>query len=408
MARSFKEAQRLAPVPRLRAYSGPALLSYGFRPFFLMGATYAGLAVLVWLGLFFDGMELPTAFVPRDWHIHEMLYGYLPAVATGFLLTAIPNWTGRMPLQGSPLLLLVGVWLMGRIAVSVSAIIGAPVAALIDLSFLCLVAAACAREILGGRNWRNLPVLGLLLLLLAGNAGFHWETIVRGTADFGTRIGIAGALLLLMLIGGRIVPSFTRNWLVRQNPGRLPRPFARFDLFALAVSAIALLCWTCIPGESVTGLALCIAAIVQTVRLARWAGDRTWRDPLVLILHAAYAFVPVGFFLLGAAAFGIVPETAGIHAWSAGAIGLMTLAVMTRATLGHTGRALVASPATQAIYVAGFVAALARIIAALYPTWSTALLIAAGAAWVAAFLGFSLVYGPMLLAPRRAAATASD
>jgi uncharacterized protein involved in response to NO len=344
----------LAPIPRLRAYSGPAILSDGFRPFFLLGATYAGVAVLLWLPAFFGLIELPTAFAARDWHVHEMLYGYIPAIATGFLLTAIPNWTGRMPLQGKPLLLLIGFWLAGRIAVSISAIIGARSAALVDISFLAVVAATCAREIFAGHNWRNLPVLALLLMLLFGNAAFHTEAILTGGADFGIRVGMTAALLLVMLVGGRIVPSFTRNWLVRQNPGRLPVPFARFDILVIAISGIALLSWVCMPEQRFTGGALSFAAVLQVLRLGRWAGDRTWRDPLVLVLHVAYAFVPIGFMLMGAAAFGMLPASAGIHAWSAGAIGLMTLAVMTRASLGHTGRPLAASSATQAIYAATF------------------------------------------------------
>ena len=146
-------------IPRLRDYEGPALLSYGFRPFFLLGALYAAIAMLAWLPFFYDEISVRTAFVPRDWHVHEMLYGYLPAVITGFLLTAIPNWTGRLPLQGMPLLALVGLWIAGRLAVTFSVALGATATALIDVSFLFAVAAATAREIIAGRNWRNLKVL---------------------------------------------------------------------------------------------------------------------------------------------------------------------------------------------------------------------------------------------------------
>ena len=142
----------MTPVPRLRAYSGPTLLSYGFRPFFLFGACYAALAILAWLPLFYGELALPTAFAPRDWHVHEMLYGYIPAVVTGFLLTAIPNWTGRLPLQSWPLLVLVIVWAAGRVAVTLSAEIGWPAAALVDSSFLLVVVAATAREIIAGQN----------------------------------------------------------------------------------------------------------------------------------------------------------------------------------------------------------------------------------------------------------------
>jgi uncharacterized protein involved in response to NO len=391
----------LAPIPRLRAYSGPAILSYGFRPFFLFGAIYSSLAILIWLPMFFGSIELPIALAPRDWHVHEMLYGYLPAVMTGFLLTAIPNWTGRMPLQGGPLLVLVTFWLAGRLAVCFSALIGPDLAAVIDVSFLVLVAAVCARKILTGRNWRNLPVLAVLTVFIMGNAAFHAEYILTGTVDFGIRIGIAAALILVMLIGGRIIPSFTRNWLVRENPGRLPVAFARFDILVLAASAIALVFWIWSPEALLTGSALLTVAALHTTRLARWAGDRTYKDRLVLVLHVAYAFVPLGFLLLAAAAFGFVAQSAGIHAWTAGAIGMMTLAVMTRASLGHTGRVLVASAFTQTIYAAAFTAAIMRICAALEPRWSLILSIVAGLAWTAAFWLFAIEYGPILCTGRR-------
>ena len=214
----------MTPIPRLREHSGPALLSYGFRPFFLFGACYAALAILAWLPLFYGELALATAFTPRDWHVHEMLYGYIPAVVTGFLLTAIPNWTGRLPLQGWPLLVLVIVWAAGRVAVTLSAEIGWLAAALIDSSFLLLVVAAAAREIIAGRNWRNLKVLIPVTILGLGNAAFHIEAHVLGAADYGIRVGIAGILVLIMVIGGRLIPSFTRNWLARENPGPAAGP----------------------------------------------------------------------------------------------------------------------------------------------------------------------------------------
>src|SRR3954451_7307068 len=163
------------PIPRLRAYRRPALLSYGFRAVFLLGTLFAAIAVLLWLPMFHGDIALRTAFAPRDWHVHEMLYGYLPAAVTGFLLTAIPNWTGRLPIQGTPLLGLVVVWVAGRLAVALSGEIGWAAAALIDVSFLSLVASAAIREIAAGRNWGNLKVVAMVSLLLAGNVAFHLE-----------------------------------------------------------------------------------------------------------------------------------------------------------------------------------------------------------------------------------------
>jgi uncharacterized protein involved in response to NO len=383
-------------VSRPRVYQGWPLLAGSFRPFFLFGSIYAALAVLVWLPVFFGELTLVSAFVPRDWHVHEMLYGYLPAVITGFLFTAIPNWTGRLPIQGTPLLALVIVWIAGRLAVTFSAETGWLAAMLIDASFLLLVAAAATREIMAGRNWKNLNVVMLVLVLLAGNVAFHLEAHFHGAADAGIRIGIAVVVLLISLIGGRIIPSFTRNWLVRENPGRLPVPFGKFDMIVVAVSALALLCWAIDANSRLAGAVLAFTGLLHLVRLGRWAGDRTWRERLLLILHIGYAFVPLGFLLNAASAFGLVQAGAGIHAWMAGAAGIMTLAVMSRATLGHSGQRLTASATTQIIYAAIIVAAVARICAALGPAHYGALLHLAALAWTAAFLGFSISFGRLL------------
>jgi uncharacterized protein involved in response to NO len=384
-------------VPTRQSYDGPALFANGFRPFFLLGSIQAGLAILVWLPVFHGEVTLTSVFSPRDWHVHEMLFGFLPAVITGFLFTAIPNWTGRLPIRGMPLAILVMVWLAGRIVVTFSAGVGWLPALLVDTGFLALVAAAAAREIVAGRNWRNLAVVLLVVLLLAGNVGFHLEAHFDGSADVAIRAGIAVVVLMIALIGGRIIPSFTRNWLVRENPGRLPVPFGRFDRIALALGALALAAWVAVPENRFTGAALAVAGLLHVVRLARWAGQRTAREPLLLILHVGYFFVPLGFLLSAAAAFELVPAGAGIHAWMVGAAGIMTLAVMSRATLGHTGRELTASVATQAIYAAITVASLARICAVIEPAWSDPLLHLSAFAWAAAFIGFAAVYAPLLV-----------
>jgi uncharacterized protein involved in response to NO len=348
-------------------------------------------------------LTLPTAFSPLDWHIHEMLYGYLPAIMTGFLLTAIPNWTGRLPLQGWPLAVLVAIWIAGRIAVCVSGIIGPLAAGAIDVLFLLFVAAAAAREVIAGSNWRNLPPIFILLIFLAGNVIFHIEDYQTRHAEFGSRLGIAAAIALISLIGGRVVPSFTRNWLARENPGRLPMRFGRFDLVMLSVSVLALVSWIVRPEWLGTAALMLLASVAQVARLSHWAGDRTVRDPLVLILHIGYAFVPIGFAMLAVAALfpRMVPDSAGIHAWTVGAIGTMTLAIMTRASLGHTGQPLVAGPLTQSVYSAIVVAAILRIAAAALPSAVLPLLHAAGAAWVAAFWMFAIGYGPLLSRPKR-------
>jgi uncharacterized protein involved in response to NO len=385
-----------------REYQGPAILSWGFRPFFLLGAIYAGLTIPVWLAMFEHGMPIPTAFAPRDWHVHEMLFGFVASILGGFLLTAVPNWTGRLPLQGRPLAILVGCWVAGRVAVLVSASIGWAAACAIDSAFLLLLAAAAAREIVAGQKWSNLPVVAIIAMFGAVNVAFHVEAHVTGIADIATRFAVALVITLVSLIGGRIVPSFTRNWLARENPGRMPVPFGRFDALVIATSIVALLSWIAAPASTVAGALLITAGALHLTRLARWAGDRTLRDRLVLILHLAYAFVPAGYILSGLAAFDIVPASAGIHAWTGGAIGSMTLAVMTRATLGHTGQQLKASVGTHLIYAAVIAAALLRVCAAIEPRHMELLLGAAGLGWTFAFLGFALLYGRALCSPRAA------
>ena len=388
-----------------RSYTGPAVLSHGFRLFFLMASAWSALEVLAWLPMFRGDLALPTAFAARDWHVHELLFGFLPAVIAGFLLTAVPNWTGRPPLRGAPLAGLALLWLAGRYAVAFSDRIGTIGAALVDGAFLVVLTLVVAREIVASGNRRNLKIVALLGLLAAANLAFHLEASLAPPAPpaaIATRLGLALVLMLVMVIGGRIIPSFTRNWLLRQGPGRLPANFDRFDVGCLAVSAVALVGWVVLPEAPATGVALVVAAAVNAARLARWAGERTLPDRLVLVLHVGFAFVPVGFLMVGLSVLDVLPPSAGIHAWTAGAMGLMTLAVMSRASLGHTGRPLVASPALQAIYAAALAAALLRIAAALLPEMAAPLLALATVAWVAAFGGFAALYAPFLLrGPRK-------
>jgi len=392
------------PMPpaleRRLKYAGPALFSYGFRPFFLGGAAWSALCILLWVPQFMGHLVLHMAYGPLDWHIHEMLYGYVAAVIAGFLLTAIPNWTGRLPVCGPPLMGLAALWLAGRLAIAFSAQLGVPLAALIDLAFLVTLAIVAAREVVAGGNWRNLRILVLLGILIAGNAVFHLEVFQSGHAEYGVRIGIAGVVLLISLIGGRIVPSFTHNWLARRGDGRLPVSFSRYDGATIVVSFFGLILWIAAPDGRATGIGLLVTAAMQALRFVRWAGDRTASDPLVLVLHVGYAFVPLGFALLGAAIFypAVMPVSIGIHAWTAGAFGTMTLAVMTRASLGHTGNPLMAGWGTQAIYLFVLGAALLRMLASF--EGSMLLMEAAAVAWTAAFGGFVVLYGPLLVRQR--------
>jgi uncharacterized protein involved in response to NO len=380
----------------------PPVLRFGFRPFFLVASLWSIVAILLWLPLWEGHILLPTAFDPLAWHVHEMLFGYAAAVVAGFLLTAIPNWTGRLPLAGLPLAVLVAFWLAGRIAVAFSERIGPEAAALIDLSFPALFLAIVAREILAGRNWRNLPMTAALAALLVANAAMHGEALgLTDSGPFGQRLGLATLILLIGLVGGRVVPSFTRNWLVKRGETATPASFGGFDRAAIALMLAGLLAWTVRPDATASGALLVAAGLVSLVRLARWRGHRTLAEPLVWSLHLGFAWVPVGLLLTGLAPLAGISAAAGAHALGAGAVGAMTLAVMTRATLGHSGRTLAADRATTALYLLVHLAAGLRVAAAFADTASSPLLMAATAAWLAAFGLFVLRYGPLLLVPSK-------
>lgn len=385
---------------QIRAWQGPALFSFGFRPFFLCGALWVVLAMLLWLAMLGGALSLPTRLDPVSWHAHEFLFGYLGAVLAGFLLTAVPNWTGRLPMVGWRLAALFGLWLAGRVALLCSALLPAGLGAVVDLAFPLVLGAMILREIVAGRNWRNLIVLALLAVFTLANALFHHEALQGGYPAQGTglRLGLATALMMIAVIGGRIIPSFTRNWLARSdNPARPAPPMQRFDKLVLVASLLALALWVARPEDRLTGAALLGFGALHLARLARWQGRHTLGEPLVWVLHVAYGFLPLGAIALGLAPLtGMFEPAAAQHLWMAGAIGAMTLAVMTRATLGHTGQPLVANRITLAIYLCLFASVLARLGAGPWP----ALTQASGALWIAGFAGFVLGYGRALLWPK--------
>ncbi len=391
-------ASTAGPVPRLRASAGPALFSYGFRPFFLLAGIWAPAALTLWMLSFAGFLSLPTAFDPLSWHAHEMLFGFAAAAVAGFVLTAVPNWTGRLPLQGRSLLFLVGLWLAGRAAVITSAVIGGWSAAVVDVAFLAVLLAAVAREIIAGRNWRNLPVVAVLAALCGANIAFHVGALASQGTTAAARLAVAVLIVLICLIGGRIIPSFSRNWLVKRGQGRLPASFGGFDKLTLVLTLVAMACWTYDPQSYVTGVAAAIAAAFNLLRLVRWAGDRTAAEPLLWILHVGYLWIPAGLGLLAITPFnGSVTPSAGLHALTAGAIATMILAVMTRATLGHTGRNLRAGAGAAVLYLLILIAGISRVVASLDATLFSPLLIASAVGWVAAFGLFIGLYGPMLV-----------
>jgi uncharacterized protein involved in response to NO len=381
----------------------PPILTQGFRPFFLAAGVWAAAALALWLTMLSTGAALPSRFDPLAWHIHEMLFGFVTAVVAGFLLTAIPNWTGRLPVSGRSLGLLASLWLAGRLTCLVSALMPAWLAAPLDLAFPAALAAVIAREIVAGRNWRNLAMTVPVIVLGIADLLTHLEAAALPIpSGAGWRLGLAATLVLVSVVGGRIVPSFTRNWLVKRGAATLPAPRGLVDRLALGALHAGLFTWAFAPGFSLAGWALLAGAALNLWRLTRWRGAATGAEPLLLVLHVGYAWVVVGAALLGLSVIGVgVPESAAIHGFTAGAIGTMTLAVMTRATRGHSGRELSADRATSLIYLLVSAAAVARIAAACSNNWMKPLLALSVAFWMAAFAGFVLTYWPMLAEPRR-------
>ncbi|MPY73893.1 MAG: NnrS family protein [Alphaproteobacteria bacterium] len=380
--------------PSLQA--GPALWSGGFRPFFLGGAAFAAVALPLWVWALITGEAVAVAGDPLSWHIHEMIFGYVGAVLAGFLLTAIPNWTGRLPVRGRPLMLLFALWLAGRVAVVAGEAIG-PAAAAVDAAFLAVLAGVAWREVAAGKNAGNFPICIVVSLFALANICFHLEIATAGAADYSIRAALGIILLLISLIGGRITPSFTRNWLAKRGAADMPAPFGRYDKLCLAATVLAALAWIAAPEAAATAAALALAAALHAVRLLRWRGWAAAPEPILFVLHVAYAWLPVAMVLLAAGiAWPEIGRSPGIHAFTAGGIGMMTLAVMTRATLGHTGHPLTASAGTNAIYLLVFAGALLRVAAPWLPVDYLAAVMVAGGLWTGGFLLFVLIYGPIL------------
>lgn len=378
------------------------LFTGAFRPFFLLAALWMAGSVLAWVPLYMGHVELPTAFAPRDWHIHAMLFGGVPPIIAGFTLTAVSSWTGRPTITGRPLVLLALTWLAGRIAVSVSALIGLIPAALIDLAFPLALAVVLGREVVLARNWRNLRVVGLIFVLALADAGFHVEVAINGLADVSIRAALSAVLLLILLMGGRITPAFTRNWLKARGETRLPAAFDRFDAVAMVVSGLAFLAWTVAPTWPGTAAALGLAGLLTAARLARWRGLAARAEPLLLVLHVAIGSVALGFIVEALAILwpAVIDPTAALHLWTAGSVGLTVLGVMTRVSRGHTGRPLAAGRLELVIYGLVVVGALLRMAAPYTGGAYYHLIGCAGLLWAAAFLAFAAGYSGILTGPR--------
>lgn len=385
-----------------RMQAGPTLFERGFRPFFFGAAVFAAIAVPIWIAWLHVGWMPPAALDGRQWHIHEMLFGFVTGVIAGFLLTAIPNWTGRLPIAGWRLASLFGLWLAGRVAMMHSGF--APgLAAAIDSAFLVVLALVALREVLDSRNVRNLPVCAAVSVLGIDNIAFHIAALGGFDTGLFERLGLGVVAVLIMLIGGRIVPSFTRNWMLKRKMAALPAEFGPLDKAAMVLTIVAVLAWIALPEKQVTGGLFALAALALAIRLARWRGWATTGDPLVLILHVGYAWLPLWGALMAVAIFrrDIFDPTTAIHALTAGAGGTMTIAVMTRASLGHSGRPLVAGPLTSIVYLLIVAGAMTRLLVPLYPAQYLSIVGLSGVLWAAGFALFAIGYAGILLRPSR-------
>ena len=371
-------------------------LRLGFRPFYLGAAAFAALAVPVWVGAFVGWLNLELSVAPALWHAHEMLFGFAAAVIVGFLLTAGKAWTGLATPRGPLLGALAALWLAARLSALVAPY---SVYAALDLALLPLVATILLDVLVRARSWRNLPLMAILLLLSTANLVFHLA--VGGVVDVppvrALHAGLALIVMIECVIAGRVIPAFTVN----ATPGlrlRLRRPL---EAAALSITALALAAWVLAPAGPAGSLALAAAAALQLLRQLQWRPWVTRDRPILWILYAAYAWIPIGLALLAASQLGATSPSPGVHALAIGATAGLIIGMITRTARGHTGRPLRASKAEVAAYLLVIGAAMVRVVVPLVaPQHLIASLVCAALAWSAAFLIYLFVFAPWLLTTR--------
>src|SRR5579883_74838 len=379
------------------------LLRYGFRPFFLGAGLAAALLIPWWAASYACGVPLGTSWPPTLWHAHEMLFGFIGAAVAGFLLTAVPSWTGARGFAGAPLALVSGLWLLARIAVATSRLWPLAAVATLDLAFLPAIAVLVLPPLLRARN-RNAPLLAVLAALWAADIAFYRGLYHRndGESLHALIVGIDIVLLLITVIGGRIIPAFTATALKQRGTVGSVRVWPGITQVAVAAMIALALSDLLVPDGMIGGVIAAIAAAAQAMRLAQWQTLRTLRQPIVWVLHLAYVWLPIGLGLKAAALLtGAAAAAFWLHALTIGAVATMIVAVMTRASLGNTGRPLVVDPLIALAYLLLTAAALVRVfgLAVLRIAYPEVIL-AAALLWTAAFVLFIWIYAPMLLAAR--------
>jgi uncharacterized protein involved in response to NO len=377
--------------------------AYGFRPFFLAAGVYAVIGIGAWSWVLAAGLAPFGALPPNLWHGHEMLFGFIGAAIGGFLLTAVPSWTGTRGFAGAPLIVLTALWLAGRLAFAAASVLPGYAVAAIELAYLPLLAFLIGRSLLRERN-RNFPMLLIVAVLWGIDAWFLYAAFSgdAASASLALRVGLGVVLLLVTIIGGRIVPAFTASALRARgivSEFRIRKPV---EAVAIGSMALAIVVDAAAPHSAAAGAVALVAAAAQGMRLAGWRSLRTLEEPIVWVLHAAYAWLPLGLLLKAANLLVGAPwATHWLHALTIGAAATMILAVMTRAALGHTGRPLAVSRPVAVAYILLICAALVRVFGpALVPARYLATIGAAALLWIAAFSTFVAVYAPILTRER--------
>jgi uncharacterized protein involved in response to NO len=380
-----------------------SLFAYGFRPHFLLAGLAGLLLVPIWALSVVANTPLVTSWPPVLWHAHEMLFGFIASAMAGFLLTAVPSWSGQKGFAGRPLIILAGLWLAGRLLIACSGLWPPILVAGMDLTFLPVLAALVARPLLRARN-RNTPLLVMLALFWLTNVSFH-ISLLQGNPPLALRmlhLGIDLMLVMVTVIGGRIVPAFTSAALRPLGVKDVVQNRAIVTIAAVTAMVLVTLIDLLMPESRLAGVLAGFAAAIQMLRLLQWATGRTLRLPIVWVLHLGYAWLPLGlalkaFALLSGAAFAAFWE----HALTIGALTTMIVGVMTRASLGHTGRPLIVDPLITLAYLLLTGAAVIRVfgLAGLGLNYPSVIALAA-LCWTVAFALFVAVYAPILWRPR--------
>ena len=377
----------------------PVLFKLGFRPFFLLSGAFAIILMALWVPAFTGGSALSTYYGQIGWHGHEMIFGYTVGVIAGFLLTSVRNWTGRSTATGRSLAMLVTLWLLGRILPFFAATMPAWSISVFDLAFLPALTVSIGVPLVRHGEKRNLLFLPLIVGLFFANLLVHLELlgVFPGVARHGIYLGLYLIILLIVIMGGRVIPFFTE----RALPGCVIKRRPLIEWLAPLSVIVFILAELLFPTSKVTGALAGFACLVNAIRVVSWYSHRYWQVPLLWVLHLGYSWIVVGFLLKAAASLGLVPAQFTIHAFTVGGIGVLTIGMMARVSLGHTARPLkVGSSIAVAFALLNLAAILRGVLPAFLPLWFSQLILLSGLLWIAAFLIFVIVYTPILTQPR--------